>query len=141
MSNFTPWTALAGGALIGAAASFLLASTGRMAAVSGIIAGVADRKRDAAWRWFFLFGLAAVGLVTSLVWPQLVTNDLNRPLLLTGLGGLLVGLGARVGSGCTSGHGVCGISRGSARSVVATLTFMGTGVATAILARLLLPAQ
>lgn len=139
MAHFSPWTALLGGALIGAAASLFLASTGRVAGISGIVAGILDATPAAhAWRWWFSIGLVVVGATATLLFPNLVANDLGRPLAITGLGGLLVGVGARVGGGCTSGHGVCGVSRLSARSIVATGAFILTGVATSILARLAL---
>ena len=120
-----------GGALIGVAASILLLTQGRIAGISGIAgsllkAGVPDKN----WRWAFVFGLLAGGLVLALVSPQVFVVSTERPLWMMGLAGLLVGFGTQMGSGCTSGHGVCGVSRLSGRSIVATLTFMATGIAT-----------
>ena len=131
-----PWGAVTGGALIGAAAVLLLASIGRVAGISGIAAGsLRAAEGERGWRWAFLAGLlASAGLV---LWWQSVPEASPRALLRDALpawqlmgAGLLVGFGTRLGNGCTSGHGICGMGRLSTRSVVATLTFMGMGVAT-----------
>src|SRR5258706_9037151 len=124
---FTPATALVGGVLIGVAAAILVLMNGRIAGISGIVGGLTRPKSgEVAWRVAFLAGLIAAPLAyaafTSL--PR-VTIDATYPELI--IAGLLVGLGTRYGSGCTSGHGVCGISRLSPRSLVATLTFMAAG--------------
>jgi len=134
-AHFTPWTSLAGGLVIGIAAAMLLLLNGRIAGVSGIVGGLlAPARGDIAWRIAFVAGLvaapAAYGLVTRL--PS-VTIDADLPLLLAA--GLLVGLGTRYGSGCTSGHGVCGLSRLSLRSLAATLSFMAAGFATVYVVR------
>ena len=139
--HFTPLTALAGGLLIGAAASALMLLNGRIAGISGIVAGLLSWSRlrsDGLWRAAFVTGLLAAPFAYSQVRP------LPLPAIDTGFGplalaGLLVGIGTRLGSGCTSGHGVCGLSRLSMRSLVATLCFMGVGfLAVALLRPLLL---
>ena len=132
---FTPWSALAGGALIGLAASLFALMAGRIAGVSGIAGGLVRPARgDIAWRVAFVAGLVLAPLLYSaLVATPVVRIEASVPLLVAG--GLLVGWGSRYGSGCTSGHGVCGLSRLSPRSLVATLTFMGAGFATVFLLR------
>lgn len=130
---------LLGGALIGLSASLLLLANGRVAGISGVVASLlAPVKGDISWRAQFLGGLLAGGLL--LAWSRPGTFALPAPLdggraLLLASAGLLVGFGSRLGSGCTSGHGVCGLSRGSPRSLVATLTFMATGILTVFLSR------
>jgi hypothetical protein len=127
--------ALAGGAMIGAAGALLLLTHGRIAGISGISGSLLQASTpDRAWRLAFLGGLVAAGLVGGLVAPSAIGASV-RPLGVVVAAGLLVGFGTRLGSGCTSGHGVCGLSRLSARSLVAVATFMTTGVLTAILAR------
>lgn len=134
MDGFTPYSALAGGALIGAAASLLLYTTGRIAGISGIYSGLLRPKGgDLGWRLAFTGGLLVAGLLTSLVQPDLIGTATGRSLGATAVAGLLVGFGVRMGNGCTSGHGVCGLTRFSRRSFVATLSFMGTGMVTASL--------
>lgn len=129
MENFTPVSGLVGGLLIGAAAALLLLANGRIAGISGIMGGVLNPKtNETAWRGAFLIGLIAAPVLYALVATVEITVAAPLPLLVGA--GLLVGFGTRLGSGCTSGHGVCGISRLSWRSVIATLTFMGAGIAT-----------
>jgi len=132
---FTPWSALAGGVLIGLAASLFLLVNGRVAGISGLLSGLLTPARgDRSVRFAFLIGLFAAGVVAALVVPErLDASSRGLPVLATA--GLLVGFGTRLGGGCTSGHGVCGISRGSLRSVVATVTFMATAVLVVGLAR------
>lgn len=135
---FTPWTALSGGALIGIAAGMFVLLNGRIAGISGIIGGLLKPARgDSAWRIAFVGGLLAAplmyALVTVLPMPQI---DAGYDTLV--LAGLLVGIGTRYGSGCTSGHGVCGLSRLSPRSLVATVTFMAAGFITVFVIRHLL---
>ena len=138
MDGFTPYSALAGGALIGAAASLLLYTTGRIAGISGIYSGLLRPKGgDLGWRLAFTGGLLVAGLLTSLVQPDLIGTATGRSLGATAVAGLLVGFGVRMGNGCTSGHGVCGLTRFSRRSFVATLSFMGTGMVTASLIQVL----
>lgn len=127
MSNFTPLASLAGGALIGASASLLLMTEGRVAGISGIVSGIFGAR----WRMQFVAGLLGGGLVMLLVRPSSFgPSVVSLPLAI--VAGLVVGVGTKLGSGCTSGHGVCGISRLSTRSILATCTFMATGVLTAI---------
>lgn len=130
--SFDPWSALAGGALIGLSASLMMLLTGRVAGISGIIGGLLGAGRqDVAWRVAFVVGLLGAGVVAMRLDPSLLAASDQRTLLATGIAGVCVGFGVRLGSGCTSGHGVCGLSRFSQRSLVATLTFMATGIATA----------
>ena len=132
MTSFTPWSALAGGALIGAGASMLLLLNGRVAGISGIVGGLLRPKAgDTSWRVFFVAGLLAGGLLLLAVRPASF-GPAMVPVSLVIVGGLLVGFGTRLGSGCTSGHGVCGLSRLSWRSLAATLTFMATGAMAAL---------
>ncbi len=132
---FTPWSSFAGGLLIGVAAAILLLGNGRIAGISGILGGVwsADRG-DRLWRVAFVLGMVLAPLVYGLfaVLPRVEIGADTSTLIVAGL---LVGLGTRYASGCTSGHGVCGLSRGSVRSLVATLTFMGAGFATVYIVR------
>ena len=129
---------LLGGALIGLAASLLLVGNGRIAGISGIFAGLlAPRAGDIDWRVAFVGGLVVAGLGAALAAPDALAGPANRTLFHVGLAGLLVGFGVRLGNGCTSGHGVCGISRFSRRSIVATLTFMSTGVLAVTVLRVL----
>jgi uncharacterized protein len=135
-THFTPWTSLAGGMLIGAAAAMLVLLSGRIAGISGIIGGLISLKRgDVAWRLAFIGGLlvAPLAMIFFTVNPRI-----DAGLGTLALAGLLVGLGTRYGSGCTSGHGVCGLSRLSPRSLVATGAFMAAGIATVFITRHLL---
>lgn len=133
----TTWLiALAGGVLIGLSATLLLWLNGRVAGVSGILNGVLFQKaRDVSWRAMFLLGLiVAAGLYMALVpGAPLPRTDYSRVALV--VAGLLVGFGTRMGNGCTSGHGVCGLGRLSMRSLVAVLTFMATAIATTFVVR------
>jgi uncharacterized membrane protein YedE/YeeE len=132
---FTPWASLAGGVIIGLAATLLVLANGRVAGISGILGGLLQRSPpDPGWRIAFLGGLVAAPVIYSLftALPPIVV-DAGYPILV--VAGLLVGAGTRYGSGCTSGHGVCGLSRLSPRSLVATLAFMGAGFATVLVAR------
>lgn len=135
---FTPGAALAGGALIGLAAALLVLLNGRIAGISGVLGGLpAALRGDRAWRVAFVAGLLAAPWGHALVAPWPVPTIEAGPLALV-VAGLLVGYGTRLGSGCTSGHGVCGLSRRSPRSLVATLVFMGAGFATVFVLRHLL---
>ena len=134
IENFTPASALIGGALIGLSATLLLWLTGRIAGVSGIAGGLlAKRPGDMAWRAMFIVGLLAGAGFYGLVAPVPIETDASWPILIAG--GLLVGFGTQLGRGCTSGHGVCGIARLSPRSIFATLVFMASAVATMFLVR------
>jgi uncharacterized membrane protein YedE/YeeE len=136
MNDFTPLSSLAGGLLIGLAASVLLLFNGRIAGVSGILGGVVTPVAgDIAWRLWFLGGLVAGGLVLRLVRPDVFPAAPTSSLAVILAAGFLVGLGTRLGGGCTSGHGVCGLSRLSVRSLAATLTFMTGGALTVLLVR------
>ena len=116
---------LLGGSLIGVSATIMLLFVGRVAGISGIIASsLAKPTRDSVWRWMFLLGLIAGGALVHSIQPELFSNTSDRSLFTLLISGLLVGYGTVMGGGCTSGHGVCGISRLSVRSLVATLTFM-----------------
>lgn len=131
MENFTPWSALIGGALIGAAASLLYLLNGRIAGISGIVNGVIKPAvGDVGWRVAFLAGLVAGSLVFVFAVPLPFTPREGFPVPLLVLAGFLVGFGTRMGSGCTSGHGVCGLARLSPRSLVATAMFLATGMLT-----------
>ncbi len=132
MIEFTPWSALAGGALIGLAAVLLLKLNGRIAGISGILNGVLTLSQgDRLWRVLFIVGLIAGGfLYQTMTSTTLVTRE-GFSLAQLIAAGVLVGFGTRLGSGCTSGHGVCGISRLSIRSVIATAVFLAVGMITA----------
>jgi uncharacterized protein len=128
MHNFTPLASLLGGVLIGLSASAMLLLNGKIAGISGILAGVLKPVTgDTLWRICFLSGLLAGGLLLRELLPVAFAFGLIRPFPLLAIAGLLVGFGTRLGSGCTSGHGVCGVSRLSPRSLVATATFIFTG--------------
>ncbi|GAA4030378.1 YeeE/YedE family protein [Actimicrobium antarcticum] len=134
-ASFTPWTSLAGGALIGLSAALFILLNGRIAGISGILGGLLRPVRgDMAWRVAFLTGLVAAPLVYGLGGAlPVVQIDAGTGTLI--VAGLLVGVGTRYGSGCTSGHGVCGLSRLSPRSLVATVAFMAAGFATVFVVR------
>lgn len=138
MTNFTPLSALAGGALIGLSAALLMLASGRVAGISGIVGGLIGASRgESAWRLAFLVGLVAGAGIAGLVgFAPAIEIDASWPVVIGG--GLLVGFGTRLGSGCTSGHGVCGIARLSRRSICATLLFMAAGAAIVFLVRHLL---
>jgi uncharacterized protein len=135
MTEFTPYSALAGGVLIGLAASLLLIGYGRIAGISGIAANLLlGKPGDRAWRGAFLMGLLLAGAIIAKLAPDTLGSS-PRSLVTVAAAGLLVGVGTRLGSGCTSGHGVCGLSRLSPRSLVATLAFMLSGAVTVTLLR------
>jgi uncharacterized membrane protein YedE/YeeE len=139
-ANFTPWAALIGGGLIGLSAIGLALLNGRIAGISGILAGVLRPvKGDTAWRLAFVLGLLLAPWAWQ-VFSPLPASQVAASNLTLALAGLLVGVGTRYGSGCTSGHGVCGLSRLSVRSLVATLSFMAFGFITVYLTRHLLAA-
>lgn len=134
-NQFTPWAALAGGLILGLAAAAFVLLHGRILGISGILGGLLHpRSKDVAWRIAFVLGLLAAPLLYRLAVGMIeVRIDASWGMVV--LAGLLVGVGTRYGSGCTSGHGVCGLSRLSPRSLVATLAFMGAGFATVYLIR------
>jgi uncharacterized protein len=135
---FTPWSALGGGILIGVAAAMFILLNGRIAGISGIVGGLLKPQAgDVFWRLMFIVGM----LLAPVLWIMLagmpdIRIDASYPMLI--VAGLVVGISTRYGAGCTSGHGVCGISRLSPRSIVATLAFMATGFITVFIMRHLL---
>ncbi|UNE47969.1 YeeE/YedE family protein [Aquisalinus flavus] len=136
MDNFTPLSATAGGIMIGISAIMLMASLGRIAGISGILGGALSLTGgDRGWRVAFLAGLLLPGVVVLAGIAPRPDIDFVANGWLLALAGLLVGFGTRLGSGCTSGHGVCGLARFSKRSLAATATFMAFGVATVFLIR------
>lgn len=145
MENFTPISSLAGGLIIGIAATVLLAS-GRIAGISGILGGlISPASSDKAWRFLFILGLVGGAVIFPIVGGDISYIDINPyafsdnvHYIALAVGGLLVGMGTNIGSGCTSGHGICGLGRLSARSLVATLTFMAVAVITVFVMRTVL---
>jgi uncharacterized membrane protein YedE/YeeE len=135
MENFTPGSALLGGALIGLSAALLVLVNGRIAGISGIVGGLLTPPvADWAWRVAFIVGLiAAPAILGAAMTVDPITLDASTGLLI--VGGLLVGVGTRLGGGCTSGHGVCGVARLSPRSITATGTFLAVAILAAYLAR------
>jgi hypothetical protein len=128
MEHFTPIASTIGGVLIGLSAVILLAVNGRIAGISGVAGSLFSPKGgDVAWRVAFVFGLAAAGLAMFPFLPELFAVEIDRTSWSIAAAGLLVGFGTRLGSGCTSGHGVCGLARLSARSLAAVLLFMAAG--------------
>ncbi len=137
MTNFTPWPSLIGGVIIGLAASLFMLLNGRVAGISGILGGALQLVRgDLAWRLLYVLGLIGGGVVTAIAFPGIAArSSVGLPLPVVLGGGLLVGFGARLSNGCTSGHGVCGLARLSPRSIVATITFMATAAITVFVVR------
>jgi len=134
-AHFTPWASLAGGILIGMAAAMLVLLNGRLAGISGIVGGLlVPRRHETGWRLAFVAGLLSAPLAMGF-YPLTPRIDASFGLLV--VAGLLVGIGTSYGSGCTSGHGVCGLSRLSPRSLVATVAFMGAGIVTVFVVRVL----
>ena len=129
-NHFTPWTSLLGGVLLGVASSVFILLSGRILGISGILGGILNpRKGDVGWRISFLLGLFAAPWVGYLLMPESLFQipRIESGMSSIAIAGLLVGFGTRYGSGCTSGHGVCGLSRLSIRSMAATVTFMLAG--------------
>jgi len=136
MTNFTPVSALAGGALIGLASALLMLFSGRIAGISGILGGcLIPSATDRHWRIAFLIGLIAAPVIGALTGHALPMPQMSASWPVIVVGGLLVGFGTRLGGGCTSGHGVCGIARLSPRSIAATLVFMAVAIAVVFLMR------
>lgn len=136
---FTPWSSLAGGVLIGLAAALMVVLLGRIAGISGILGGLLQKAtwgsvRQWGWRAAFVAGMLLAPLLWQMFAPLPAMQMPSNPVLIISAG-LLVGFGTRLGSGCTSGHGVCGLSRLSIRSLAATLMFMATGMATVFIMR------
>jgi uncharacterized membrane protein YedE/YeeE len=135
MHNFTPGHAVVGGVLIGLGLAVVLIGTGRIPGLSGITAGIVRiSSADRSWRVSFLVGALAIGAVFELAAPDTFDRGPAHPLWLIAISGALVGYGTRLGNGCTSGHGLCGLGRFSKRSLIATCTFFGVGVVTATIA-------
>jgi len=134
-TSFTPWASLSGGVIIGIAAAMFILLNGRIAGISGILGGLLiPKKGDVLWRALFVVGMVLAPTAWLLTGPlPEMQIDAGYPLLI--IAGLIVGISTRYGSGCTSGHGVCGISRLSPRSIVATLAFMFTGFVTVYIMR------
>lgn len=129
LAHFSSWTSLAGGLLIGLAVAILIIFNGRIAGISGIVGGLfKPTKNEMAWRWAFILGLIIAPIVYGLLtaMPEVEVSASYWQLIFAGL---LVGIGTRYASGCTSGHGICGIARLSRRSIIATLLFMASGMA------------
>lgn len=136
MENFTPVASAAGGMLIGLAAALLWLGLGRIAGISGIVGGILPiRRTETAWRAAFLAGLLAAPLLLGVAAGYSAPAPALESLDLQAIAGLLVGFGTRLGSGCTSGHGVCGIARLSPRSLISTAVFMATAAAAVFLVR------
>ncbi|MFT5685507.1 MAG: putative membrane protein YedE/YeeE [Myxococcota bacterium] len=138
MENFTPLASTIGGVLIGISASMMLLLSGRIAGISGILGGLLGGSDDSSSRVAFLSGLMAGGIVLLVAAPEVFAMDIVRSPAALVIAGVLVGVGTRMGSGCTSGHGVCGLARLSTRSLVATVTFIGAGVVCATIVTQLL---
>ena len=142
MHNFTPIASLIGGILIGLSAAGLMLMNGRIAGISGIVAGVVSPEPgEWGWRLSFIAGMVAAGVIARLASPASIAIGITRPMAIFLIAGLAVGFGTRLGSGCTSGHGVCGLSRGSVRSLAATMTFMLAAIVTVYLTNHLFGAQ
>ncbi len=136
MANFTPISAAIGGALIGLAAVLLMLFTGRIAGVSGITGGIFNpRSDDRLWRLAFIAGLIAAPLAAALAGHAVAMPQMPASTIVIAVGGLLVGFGTRLGNGCTSGHGICGIARLSPRSIAATMVFMVAAMAVVAVTR------
>lgn len=134
-ASFTPWTALAGGLMLGLASALFILINGRILGISGIVGGLLrPRAGDTSWRLSFVLGLFVAPLLYG-VSTELPQARVEASWVTVILAGVLVGLGTRIGSGCTSGHGVCGLSRLSPRSLIATLIFMGAGFVTVYVLR------
>lgn len=136
MENFTPYSAVIGGLLIGTAATLMLWANGRIAGISGILgSAIIPVKQDFLWRLYFLLGLLAAPFCYLYIFNQEIEIVPQANSAFTVLAGLLVGVGTRLGSGCTSGHGICGIARFSKRSFMATTIFMLTALVTVFISR------
>jgi hypothetical protein len=135
-TEFTPLSALAGGALIGLATALLLLANGRIAGISGILGGAAGpADANTGWRVAFIAGLLLGALAVTRLAPATGEVALQASIPILIVGGLLVGIGTRLGNGCTSGHGVCGLARGSRRSIVATAVFFAVALLTVFIVR------
>jgi uncharacterized membrane protein YedE/YeeE len=133
VNDFTPVHGVVGGVLIALSLALMLIGTGRIAGLSGVVA-LAFRGNDRAWRVWFIAGMLAAGAAFELAAPHTFDAVAPRSLPIVAISGVLVGIGTRLSNGCTSGHGLCGVSRLSKRSIVATCVFFGVAVATASIA-------
>ena len=134
-NNFTPWSAISGGVMLGIASALFILLNGRIAGICGILGGLyRPQRNDIGWRVAFIVGLILAPLAWATV-NTLPNINIEASNGLLAISGLIVGISTRYGSGCTSGHGVCGISRLSPRSIIATLAFMGTGFLTVFIVR------
>jgi len=128
--------ALAGGLIMGAASALLLVANGRILGISGVLGGALRiRTTEARWRWAFVLGMLAAGTSMVLLMPQAFSDTVQRSPEACVAAGILVGVGTQLGSGCTSGHGICGIGRMSGRSIFATVVFMTSGAASVLVVR------
>lgn len=134
-TDFTPIASTIGGVIIGLASAVLLAGNGRIAGISGILGGLLQGGEGRGWRASFIVGMLLGGLGLTLLLPASLPGSAVDSLPMLAAAGLLVGFGTRMGGGCTSGHGICGISRLSTRSILATVMFMGTAIATVAIVR------
>jgi len=143
MENFTPYASLAGGILIGVSASILMFLNGRIAGISGIVAGIfnSPSMSEKMWRFAFVVGLIAGAFVYAHFFPVSIEPREHMTTALLVVGGLIVGFGTAMGGGCTSGHGVCGMSRLSLRSIAATMTFLVSGIVTVYVFKLIVGAS
>lgn len=131
MSNVIPWDALFGGVLLGISASLLLLLSGKIAGISGVLSGLMKiKKGDFIWRLLFVIGMISGGFLCVNLFGGSVPTQFDSSFLVLAVAGLLVGVGTRLGNGCTSGHGICGLGRVSRRSIVATSIFMGVAAFT-----------
>ena len=137
MENFTPITGLIGGLMIGLSAAFFLLMTGRVSGISGIIESALEpRKSGYGWQWLYLLGLPLGGLAVGFVMPEFVPKiEVGASWMVLGLAGVIAGYGARLGNGCTSGHGICGLPRLAPRSIVSTGIFMTVAALTVFVSR------
>lgn len=134
-TEFTPIASTLGGMLVGLASALMLAGNGRIAGISGIVGGFLEGAEGRSWRGTFILGLLLGGLALRVVMPASLPGTAIDSLPVLIIAGLLVGFGTRLGGGCTSGHGICGISRLSTRSLLATAMFMGSAIATVAIVR------
>jgi len=136
VENFTPVSAFLGGSLIGLSVILLLLYNGRTAGISGIMNGVfLSPENEQRWRLAFLLGLILGAVIFQQIMPNFIQFRSDYPLVLVAIGGFLVGVGTRLSSGCTSGHGICGIANLSRRSIIATLCFMASGFITVFITK------
>ena len=135
--NFTPISALTGGIIIGFAVLIFFLFNGRLIGISGIASNFINREEKRLDNFLFLIGLILGPIIYQLFSKEVVTINITNSIYLLGIAGLLVGLGTSIGSGCTSGHGICGISRFSLRSIIATITFMIVGILTVFVTNLI----